>query len=155
MPSCSQPPARRPFWRDSRPCRSSGSCGCIKDAGHVVGFLGDGSNDAPALREADVGLTVDSAVDLARESADCILLDKDLHVLWEGVGQSRRVFANVIKYVRMEASSNFGNMLSMVAASAFLPYLPMTPLQILAINLRYDCSQAAMPTDTVDEEVIA
>lgn len=127
----------------------------LKEAGHVVGYLGDGVNDAPALREADVGLTVDTAVDLARECADCILLDKDLQVLWEGVREGRRVFANVIKYVRMGASSNFGNMLSMVAASGFLPYLPMTPLQILTANLLYDCSQAAIPTDTVDDEVIA
>jgi Mg2+-importing ATPase len=127
----------------------------LKEAGHVVGYLGDGVNDAPALREADVGLTVDTAVDLARESADCILLDKDLQVLWEGVREGRRVFANVVKYVRMGASSNFGNILSMVVASGFLPYLPMTPLQILTANLLYDCSQAAIPTDTVDDDVIA
>jgi Mg2+-importing ATPase len=126
----------------------------LKQSGHVVGFLGDGVNDAPALREADVGLTVDTATDLARESADCILLDKDLLVLWEGVKEGRRVFVNVLKYVRMGASSNFGNMLSMVGASCFLPYLPMTPLQILATNLLYDCSQVAIPTDTVDDEAI-
>lgn len=126
----------------------------LKQSGHVVGFLGDGANDAPALREADVGLTVDTATDLARESADCILLDKDLLVLWEGVKEGRRVFVNVLKYVRMGASSNFGNMLSMVGASCFLPYLPMTPLQILAANLLYDCSQVAIPTDTVDDDEI-
>ncbi|MFM8634737.1 MAG: magnesium-translocating P-type ATPase [Planctomycetia bacterium] len=126
----------------------------LKSRGHVVGFLGDGVNDAPALREADVGLTVDTAVDLARESADCILLDKDLRVLWDGVREGRKVFTNVVKYIRMGASSNFGNMLSMLAASCLLPYLPMTPLQILTNNLLYDCSQVPIPGDTVDEESI-
>ena len=127
----------------------------LREAGHVVGFLGDGANDAPALREADVGISVDTAVDLARESADCILLDKDLRVLWEGVREGRRVFVNILKYVRLGASSNFGNMLSMLGASCFLPYLPMTPLQILVNNLLYDCSQVPIPTDNVDDEAIA
>ncbi|MFM7138531.1 MAG: magnesium-translocating P-type ATPase [Planctomycetota bacterium] len=127
----------------------------LRAAGHVVGFLGDGANDAAGLREADVGISVDTAVDLARESADCILLDKDLRVLWEGVREGRRVFVNVLKYLRLGASSNFGNMLSMLGASWFLPYLPMTPLQILVNNLLYDLSQAPIPTDTVDDEAIA
>jgi len=127
----------------------------LRAAGHVVGFLGDGANDAAGLREADVGISVDTAVDLARESADCILLDKDLRVLWEGVREGRRVFVNVLTYLRLGASSNFGNMLSMLGASCFLPYLPMTPLQILVNNLLYDVSQAPIPTDAVDDEAIA
>ncbi|NBU41430.1 MAG: magnesium-translocating P-type ATPase [Planctomycetia bacterium] len=127
----------------------------LREAGHVVGFLGDGANDAAALREADVGISVDTAVDLARESADCILLDKDLRVLWEGVREGRRVFVNILKYLRLGASSNFGNMLSMLGAACFLPYLPMTPLQVLVNNLLYDLSQTPIPTDEVDEELIA
>jgi len=127
----------------------------LKQAGHVVGFLGDGVNDSLALRTADVGITVDTAVDIARESADVILLDKDLHVLRDGVDEGRKVFVNVLKYVRMGASSNFGNMFSMLGTSLFLPYLPMTPLQILAVNLLYDCSQLPIPTDDVDPELIA
>lgn len=127
----------------------------LRAAGHVVGFLGDGANDAAGLREADVGISVDTAVDLARESADCILLDKDLRVLWEGVLEGRRVFVNVLKYLRLGASSNFGNMLSMLGGSCLLPYLPMTPLQILVNNLLYDLSQAPIPTDAVDDEAIA
>jgi Mg2+-importing ATPase len=124
-------------------------------AGHVVGFLGDGINDAPALRAADVGISVDSAVDIARASADCVLLEKDLEVLEAGVRAGRRVFANILKYVRMGASSNFGNMLSVLVASVFLPFVPMTPLQILTTNLLYDCSQVPIPTDDVDPELVA
>ena len=127
----------------------------LRARGHVVGFLGDGINDAPALRAADVGISVESAVDIARESADCILLVRDLRVLEAGVREGRKVFVNILKYVRMGASSNFGNMLSVLAASVFLPYLPMTPLQILANNLLYDCSQVPIPTDDVDPELIA
>lgn len=127
----------------------------LQRQGHVVGFLGDGVNDALALRAADVGISVESAVDLARESADCILLDKDLGVLWDGVGEGRRVFVNVLKYIRMGASSNFGNMFSVLAASVFLPFVPMTPLQLLANNLLYDLSQLPIPTDDVDAEQIA
>lgn len=127
----------------------------LKGAGHVVGFLGDGVNDAVALRTADVGVSVDAAVDIARENADIILLDKDLHVLCDGVDEGRKVFVNVLKYVRMGASSNFGNMFSMLGASLFLPFLPMTPLQILATNLLYDCSQVPIPTDDVDPELVA
>src|SRR5207248_11145571 len=109
--------------------------------GHTVGFMGDGINDAPALRAADVGISVDTAVDIAKEAANVILLEKNLLVLEEGVLEGRKVFANILKYVRMWASSNFGNMFSVLGASIFLPYVPMTPLQILTNNLLYDCSQ--------------
>ena len=124
----------------------------LQSRSHVVGFLGDGINDAPALRTADVGISVDSAVDIAKESSDIILLENSLLVLKEGVIEGRKVFGNVIKYIKMAASSNFGNMFSVVGASAFLPFLPMLPLQILTNNLLYDLSQTTIPTDTVDEE---
>ena len=127
----------------------------LRRAGHVVGFMGDGINDAPALRASDVGISVDSAVDIARASADCVLLEKNLEVLEAGVRAGRRVFVNILKYVRMGASSNFGNMLSVVAASLWLPFVPMTPLQILTNNLLYDCSQVPIPTDEVDPELVA
>ena len=122
---------------------------------HVVGFLGDGINDGPALKQADVGISVDSAVDIAKESADIILLDKSLQVLDEGVIEGRKVFGNIIKYIRMGASSNFGNMLSVLGASAWLPFLPMAPVQVIANNLLYDFSQSAIPTDNVDAEYLA
>lgn len=121
---------------------------------HTVGFMGDGINDAPALRCADVGISVDSAVDIAKESADMILLEKSLLVLEAGVVEGRKVFANILKYVRMGASSNFGNMFSVLGASAFIPFLPMAPIQILANNLLYDLSQTAIPTDDVDPDQI-
>ncbi len=127
----------------------------LQQRGHVVGFLGDGINDAPALRTADVGISVDSAVDIAKESSDIILLENSLLVLEEGVIEGRKVFGNVIKYIKMAASSNFGNMFSVIGASAFLPFLPMLPLQILTNNLLYDLSQTTIPTDTVDEEWLA
>jgi len=126
----------------------------LQQRGHVVGFLGDGINDAPALRAADVGISVDSAVDIAKESADVILLEKSLMVLEEGVLEGRKVFANILKYIRMGASSNFGNMFSVLGASAFLPYVPMAPIQVLTNNLLYDFSQVAIPTDDVDAEQI-
>ena len=127
----------------------------LKSRGHVVGFLGDGINDSPALRAADVGVSVDTAVDIAKEAADVILLEKSLLVLEEGVLEGRKVFANVLKYVRMGASSNFGNMFSVVGASVFLPFVPMAPIQILTNNLLYDFSQVPIPTDDVDPEQIA
>jgi P-type Mg2+ transporter len=123
--------------------------------GHTVGFMGDGINDAPALHSADVGISVDSAVDIAKESADIILLQKSLLVLDEGIMEGRKVFANIVKYVRMGGSSSFGNMFSVLGASIFVPFLPMLPLQILTNNLLYDISQTAILTDAVDPEVIA
>jgi len=122
---------------------------------HVVGFLGDGINDGPALKAADIGISVDRAVDIAKESADIILLEKSLMVLEQGVLEGRRVFGNIVKYLRMSASSNFGNMLSMIGASAFLPFLPMAPVQILLNNLFYDFSQTTIATDNVDQEYLS
>ncbi len=123
--------------------------------GRVVGFLGDGINDSPALKVADVGISVDTAVDIAKESADIILLEKSLLVLQEGVTEGRKVFANITKYIKMGASSNFGNMFSVLGASMFLPFLPMAPIQVLTNNLLYDFSQTAIPTDNVDDEYVA
>lgn len=127
----------------------------LRGKGHVVGFMGDGINDAPALRAADVGISVDTATDIAKESADLILLEKDLMVLEGGVVEGRKVFANILKYIRMGASSNFGNMFSVLGTSAFLPFLPMAPIQVLTNNLLYDFSQVPIPTDSVDDEQIA
>ena len=124
----------------------------LRKQGHVVGFMGDGINDAPALKAADVGISVDSAVDVAKEAADIVLLEKSLLVLEEGIIEGRKVFANIIKYIRMGASSNFGNMFSVVGASYLLPFLPMLPIQVLTNNLLYDISQTGIPTDNVDEE---
>jgi Mg2+-importing ATPase len=126
----------------------------LRGKGHVVGFMGDGINDAPALRAADVGISVDTATDIAKESADLILLEKDLMVLEQGVIEGRKVFANIVKYIRMGASSNFGNMFSVLGASAFLPFLPMAPIQVLTNNLLYDFSQVPIPADAVDEEQV-
>ncbi len=125
----------------------------LRANGHVVGYLGDGINDSPALTAADVGISVDTAADVAKESADIILLEKSLLVLNEGVLEGRRVFGNVTKYLRMAGSSNFGNMFSMIGASAMLPFLPMAPVQILVNNLLYDVSQTALTTDDVDAGV--
>jgi Mg2+-importing ATPase len=127
----------------------------LRSKGHVVGFMGDGINDAPALHAADIGISVDTAVDIAKESADLILLEKDLMVLDGGVIEGRKVFANIIKYIRMGASSNFGNMFSVLGASAFLPFIPMAPIQILSNNMLYDFSQVPIPTDLVDDEQVA
>jgi len=122
--------------------------------GHTVGFMGDGINDAAALRDADVGISVDTAVDIAKESADIILLEKDLLVLRKGVIYGRRTFGNIIKYIKMTASSNFGNVFSMLGASAFLPFLPMLPIQILVQNLLYDISQTSIPWDSMDKDFL-
>jgi len=127
----------------------------LQSAGHVVGFLGDGINDAPALKAADVGISVNSAVDIAKESSDIILLETSLLVLEKGVVEGRRVFGNVVKYIKMAASSSFGNMFSVVGASAFLPFVPMLPIQVLINNLLYDFSQTAIPTDRVDPEWVS
>jgi Mg2+-importing ATPase len=124
----------------------------LQSQGHVLGFLGDGINDAPALKAADVGISVDSAVDIAKESSDIILLENSLLVLEQGVLEGRRVFGNIVKYIKMAASSNFGNMFSVVGASAFLPFLPMLPIQVLSTNLLYDFSQTTIPTDGVDAD---
>ncbi len=127
----------------------------LQKKGHVVGFMGDGINDAPALRAADVGISVDNAVDIAKESADVILLEKSLMVLEEGVLEGRKVFVNILKYIRMGASSNFGNVFSFVGGSGLLPFIPMTPLQMLTNNLLYDFSQVPIPTDNVGPQQIA
>ncbi len=124
----------------------------LREGGNTVGFLGDGINDAAAMQEADVGISVDTAVDIAKESADIILMEKDLKVLGEGVLEGRKTFGNIIKYIKMTASSNFGNMFSVVAASAFLPFLPMMPIQILTLNFIYDISCSAIPWDHMDAE---
>jgi P-type Mg2+ transporter len=127
----------------------------LRAGGHVVGFMGDGINDAPALRAADIGISVDSAVDIAKEAADIILLEKSLLVLDDGVVEGRNTFCNMLKYIRMTASSNFGNVLSVLVASAFLPFLPMLPLQLLVQNLLYDIGQTGIPFDNVDPELVA
>jgi P-type Mg2+ transporter len=124
----------------------------LQRKGHVVGFMGDGINDATALKAADVGISVNSAVDIAKESSDIILLENSLLILEQGVQEGRRVFGNITKYIKMAAISNFGNMFSVVRASAFLPFSPMLPIQVLANNLLYDISQTAIPTDQVDAD---
>jgi Mg2+-importing ATPase len=126
----------------------------FQSMGHTVGYMGDGINDAPALRQADVGISVDSAVDIAKETADIVLLKKDLMVLEEGVIEGRRTFGNIIKYIKMAASGNFGNMISVIIASIFLPFLPMLPVQLLTQNLLCDFSQMGIPFDSVDKEYI-
>ena len=126
----------------------------LQKRGHVIGYMGDGINDAPSMRVADVGISVDTAVDVAKESADVILLEKSLVVLEEGIIEGRKVFGNIIKYIRMGASSNFGNMFSVVGGSWFLPFLPMAPIQVLLNNLLYDASQVGIPSDRVDDEYL-
>ena len=126
----------------------------LQSRGHVVGYLGDGINDGPGLKAADVSVSVDTAVDIAKESADIILLEKNLLILKDGVLEGRKVFGNIMKYIKMSASSNFGNMFSMVGASALLPFLPMAPVQILLNNLLYDFSQTSVPADNVDAEYL-
>ena len=127
----------------------------LRDAGEIVGFMGDGVNDAPGIKAADIGLSVDGATGVARAAADMILLDSDLAVVADGVEEGRRTFANILKYIRMGASSNFGNMLSMAAASLFLPFLPMLATQILLNNLLYDVSEIGIPFDNVRATGIA
>lgn len=136
------------------PAQKSRVVKVLQAKGHTVGFMGDGINDAAALRDADVGISVDTAVDIAKESADIILLEKDLMVLRKGVIYGRRTFGNIIKYIKMTASSNFGNMFSMLGASAILPFLPMLPIQILIQNLLYDVSQISIPWDRMDADYI-
>lgn len=126
----------------------------LRESGHTVGFMGDGINDAPAMKEADVGISVDTAVDIAKESADVILLEKYLMVLERGILSGRTTFGNIMKYVKMTASSNFGNMFSVVVASIFLPFLPMLPLQLLFLNLIYDISCMSIPWDNMDKEYL-
>jgi Mg2+-importing ATPase len=126
----------------------------LQEQGNTVGFLGDGINDASALRQSDIGISVDTAVDIAKESADIILLEKDLMVLEDGVHEGRKIFGNIMKYIKMTASSNFGNMFSVLSASAFLPFLPMMPIHLLIQNLLYDISQTTIPFDSVDREYL-
>lgn len=126
----------------------------LRENGHIVGFMGDGINDALAMKKADVGISVDTAVDIAKESADIILLEKDLMVLEDGVIEGRRTFGNIIKYIKMTASSNFGNMFSVLVASIALPFLPMLPIQILILNLIYDISCISIPWDNVDKDYL-
>ena len=147
--------ARANVFAKLAPEHKSRIIAALRRSGRVVGYLGDGINDGPALKAADVGISVDKGVDVAKESADIILLEKSLLVLRDGVVEGRRVFANVMKYIRMGASSSFGNMLSVVGASAFLPFLPMAPVQVLLNNLLYDFSQTALATDSVDDAYVA
>lgn len=126
----------------------------LRESGHVVGYMGDGINDAAAMKASDVGISVDTAVDIAKESAHVILLEKDLMVLENGILEGRKTYANMIKYIKMTASSNFGNMFSVLAASAFLPFLPMAPIHLILLNLIYDISCTAIPWDNVDREFL-
>lgn len=126
----------------------------LRNAGHTVGYMGDGINDAAAMTVADVGISVDTAVDIAKEAANVVLLEKDLNVINDGVIEGRKTYANMIKYIKLTASSNFGNMFSVLAASAFLPFLPMASLQLLLLNLIYDISCTSIPWDNVDEEYL-
>ena len=137
------------------PAQKAAIVDALHRKGHVVGYMGDGINDGPALKAADVGISVDSAVDIAKETADIILLEKSLAVLSDGVLEGRKVFGNITKYIKMGASSSFGNMFSVLGASIFLPFLPMLPIQVLTNNLLYDFSQTTIPTDNVDDDYLA
>jgi Mg2+-importing ATPase len=136
------------------PLQKSRVIRALKSRGHTVGYLGDGINDAAALKDADVGISVDTAVDVAKESADIILLERSLMVLEEAVIEGRKTFANINKYIKMTASSNFGNVFSVLIASIFLPFLPMLPIQLLTQNLLYDISQVSIPWDDVDRDYL-
>jgi Mg2+-importing ATPase len=143
-----------PVFAKVSPAQKARIIAACQRSGHVVGFLGDGINDSAGLKAADVGISVDTAVDIAKESADIILLEKNLGVLGDGVIEGRKIFGNITKYIKMGASSNFGNMFSVVGASIMLPFLPMAPIQVLTNNLLYDFSQTAIPTDNVDEDYL-
>ncbi|MEU9715436.1 magnesium-translocating P-type ATPase [Streptomyces sp. NPDC047976] len=146
--------ARTTVFAKANPVQKARIVRALQAEGHTVGFLGDGINDAAALRDADVGISVDTAVDIAKESADIILLEKDLTVLEQGVVQGRTTFGNTIKYIKMTASSNFGNVFSVLVASAFIPFQPMLAIMLLVQNLVYDISQLATPWDRMDEEYL-
>ncbi|WP_167747534.1 HAD-IC family P-type ATPase, partial [Streptococcus mitis] len=126
----------------------------FKANGHAVGYMGDGINDAPSMKVADVGISVDTAVDIAKETADVILLDKDLMVLEKGLVEGRKVYANMTKYIKMTVSSNFGNILSLLVSGIFLPFLPMAPVHLIILNLVYDLSCIALPFDKVDKDFL-
>ena len=145
---------RTTIFAKMSPLQKSRIIRALQSRGHTVGYLGDGINDAASLRDADVGISVDTAVDIAKESADIILLEKNLMVLDDGVVEGRRTFGNIIKYINMTASSNFGNVFSVLIASAFLPFLPMLAIQLLVLNLLYDISQISIPWDNVDAEYL-
>jgi Mg2+-importing ATPase len=145
---------RTTIFAKMSPLQKSRVIRALKSKGHTVGYLGDGINDAAALKDADVGISVDTAVDIAKESADIILLEKSLLVLEEAVIEGRKTFANIIKYIKMTASSNFGNVFSVLIASIFLPFLPMLPIQLLVQNLLYDVSQVSIPWDDVDQDYL-
>jgi Mg2+-importing ATPase len=147
--------ARTTLFAKLTPLQKSRVISALKAAGNTVGFLGDGINDAAALREADVGISVDTAVDVAKEAADIVMLEKNLSALVQAVIEGRRNSANIGKYVKMAASSNFGNVLTVLGSSVFLPFLPMLPLQLLVQNLLYDLSQTTIPFDPVDAEDLA
>ncbi|CUS43323.1 MAG: magnesium-translocating P-type ATPase [Pseudomonadota bacterium] len=146
---------QRTIFAKLTPLQKSRVLKALQSNGHTVGFLGDGINDAPALRDADVGISVDSGADIAKESADIILLEKSLMVLEEGVLKGRETFGNIMKYLNMTASSNFGNVFSLLVASAFVPFLPMLSIQLLVQNLMYDISQLALPWDHMDKEFLS
>ena len=141
-----------PLFAELTPGQKVRLVSILRENKHTVGFLGDGINDIPALNEADVGISVDTAVDAAKDAADVVLLQKDLNVLEQGILEGRKTFTNMLKYIKITASSNFGNILSIVCASAFLPFLPMTSIQILLLNLLYDILCIVLPWDNVDEE---